>query len=91
MMETLLNMMHVGPLVVIAIAVLVNIITSGNVFKPELYNATLLVLSSIGIAAGAYAHDHNSVFLIDPCLAYSAALIFVAARLIVGSLVKADK
>lgn len=91
MIETLLNVMHVAPLAIIALVILADVITKGAFFKKELYNAALLILSSIGIASGSFVHTHHSVFLIDPCFAYSAALIFVAVKLISSSVVKANR
>lgn len=85
MTENFLGMMHIAPLAVIALMVLTNIVTSGNLFKQNLYSAALLILSSIGIASGAVVHDHSMVLLIDPCLAYAATLVFVAFRLVAVS------
>jgi len=88
MIESFFSIMHVAPLAVIALMVLVNIATSSNLFKQNLYNAALLALSSVGIASGAVVHDHAMVLLVDPCFAYAATLVFVAIRLVAGSVAK---
>lgn len=85
MIETLFSVLHVAPLVVITSMILINAVLKLNLVKQELYNPVLLILSSIGIASGAVVHDHDTIMLIDPCFAYAATLVFVAASLVSSS------
>lgn len=82
MLETIVNFLHVAPLV--AILALVIAPRFAALFGKNLENAKLniamLALSSIGILSGAFEH-HHGIQLLDPCFGYAATLIYVAFKI----------
>jgi integral membrane sensor domain MASE1 len=76
MLENLIGFLHVAPLAVIAA---VSVFARSKSLNQGLVNAIILVLTSIGILAGAVDHDHHA-YIVDPCFGYVLALLFVAVK-----------
>ncbi len=82
-MENVIEFLHVAPLFVIGLLLfapkVLHILLQKKIVIPSI-NSIVLVLSSIGIAAGTNAH-HAFEHLIDPCFGYSAILIVMALKI----------
>ena len=84
MLENFLSIAHIVPLAIIATSVVFNLVAPSRISKHG-FNALLLLLSSIGICAGSFTHDHHTTILLDPCFGYAATLLFVAVRIMVDA------
>ncbi|KIE05119.1 hypothetical protein NF27_EY02150 [Candidatus Jidaibacter acanthamoeba] len=82
MFETIINFLHVAPLAaILALAVAPKLASLlGKNLENAKINTAMLVLSSIGILAGAFEH-HHGIQLLDPCFGYAATLAFVAFKI----------
>ena len=81
MSEMLMEILHLAPLALIALAVLgsgiYKAVAKKSVDSGMLHTA-LLVLCSVGIVAGNFVHHGELLHLLDPCYGYAATLMGIA-------------
>ena len=83
-MLNILEILHIAPLAIIAALTSYQYLIpfTKKFQKLKSFDSILLILSSIGIAAGGNVHHISTTHhLIDPCFGYAAILILVSARL----------
>jgi len=85
-MLNIIEFFHIAPLFLLAAMFLRGIAKKAGSQTPYIGNLNTvmsLVLAAIGVAAGVNSHhSHDSImYIVDPCLIYSATIMFAAVRL----------
>ncbi len=84
-MSHFLDFLHTVPLffiIAILLAPYVYKFITQRFMQVKFAEPLLLLLCSIGIAAGSNIHGHHMMHFIDPCFGYAAVIIGVAAKLL---------
>lgn len=85
-MHNIIEALHIAPLLVMV--AIFSVQFAWKLFKKQILiiqqlDPILLILSAIGIAAGANAHGHELAHsLFDPCFGYAAVLMCISARML---------
>lgn len=80
-----MDLLHLGPLALIAVTVIATQFYKTFTKKPvntNLLSSLLLVLCSVGIVSGNHIHHGEMLSFLDPCFGYAATLIGIVINLV---------
>ena len=85
MNETIINYLHVAPLLIMTALTIINKLWPSNKLLKYIrknFISVQLLLISIGMLSGTIFHSHEGILGCNICLIYSALLALIAIRLL---------
>ena len=85
MNETIINYLHIAPLLIMSVLVITNQLWPNNKFFKYVrknFISIQLLLISVGVLFGTIFHSHEGMLGCNICLIYSALLVCIAFRLL---------